>query len=198
MSGWRAAWMGMAAMGLCAAGPPPDPDWPCVQRLVPTLAAGTYWAGPAASGDWHADPRVAAIVARVAPRGVTVQAGTDQLAAFADTVPAPERPAVLAKVFAGLVDDTNTQRVEVIDRLRAITHRQRLLAETTSRITAELRALPADAPAAQREEVVSRRALLIREFQEIERTIRYACEAPVQMEAKLGALAQALQGKLGG
>ncbi len=182
---------------LGAAGPPPDPDWPCVQRLVPELAAATYWGGPAASGDWHADPRVVAVVSSVAPRGVLAQAGADQLSAFADTVPMPDRPAVLAEVFAGLVEDTNTQRTEIIDRLHTIAHRQRLLAETTSRITTELRALPADAPAAQREEIVSRRTLLIREFQEIERTIRYACEAPVQLEAKLGALAQALQGKLG-
>ena len=187
-----------ATVVLGAAGPPPDPDWPCVQRLVPELTAGAYWGGPAASGDWRADPRVTAVVASVAPRGVAAQAGASQVSAFADTVPAPERPAVLAAVFAGLVEYTNIQRTEIIDRLHAIAYRQRLLAETTSRITAELRALPADAPAAQREEIVNRRALLIREFQEIERTIRYACEAPVQMEAKLGTLAQALQGKLGG
>ena len=198
MSRLRAAWTVTAAVVLGAAGLPADPDWPCVQRLVPELAAGAYWGGPVASGDWHADPRVAAVVASVAPRGVAAQAGADQLSAFADTLPAPERPAVLAEVFAGLVEDINTQRTEIIDRLHSIAHRQRLLAETTSRITGELRALPADAPAAQREEIVSRRALLIREFQEIERTIRYACEAPVQMEAKLGTLAQALQGKLGG
>ena len=49
------------------------------------------------------------------------------------------------------------------------------------------------ATVAQREEVVSRRAFLIREYEEIDRTIRYACEVPVQMEAKLGVLAQTLQ-----
>ena len=76
--------------------------------------------------------------------------------------------------------------------------RQRALTELVSKITAELRALPADAPSTQREEIVGRRAFLIREYEEIERTIRYACEVPVQMEAKLGTLAQALQRGLAG
>jgi len=113
-------------------------------------------------------------------------------------LPGADRPARSALLFAGLVDETNGQRAEVIDRLRGVARRQRSLTELVSKITAELRALPPDAPAAQREEVVGRRAFLIREYEEIERTIRYACEVPVQMEAKLGALAQALQRGLAG
>jgi hypothetical protein len=193
MRALRAAWLGLLALALGAAGPPVDPDWPCVQRLVPNLTAGTLWGGHDAAGDWRADPQVAAVVAAVAPRGVSAQEGAGQLARFAAALPAADRAARLPLVFAGLVDETNQQRAQVIDRLRGIARRQRALTELTSRITAELRALPADAPAAQREEIASRRAFLIREYEDIERTIRYSCEVPVQMEAKLGALAQALQ-----
>ncbi len=190
----RAAALGLLALALGAAGPPPaDPDWPCVQRLVPKLTAGTLWGGHDAAGDWRADPQVAAIVATVAPRGVSAQDGAGQLERFVATLPGADRPARSALLFAGLVDETNQQRAQVIDRLRGTARRQRALTELTSQITAELRALPADAPPAQREEIVSRRAFLIREYEDIERTIRYACEIPVQMEAKLGALAQALQ-----
>lgn len=191
------AMLGVSALALGAAGPRNDPDWPCVQRLVPTLTASTLWGGHDAAGDWRADPKVAAVVAAVAPRGVSAQDGAARLDQFIGAVPAPDRPAVSAQVFAGLVDETNAQRAQVIDRLRGIAQRQRTLTELTSRITAELRALPSDAPAAQREEIISRRGFLIREYEQIERTIRYACEAPVQMEAKLGALAQALQRGLG-
>ena len=184
----------MAALVLLGAGPPPaDPDWPCVQRLVPTLTARTLWGGPAASGDWRADPRVAAVVAAVAPRAVPAGAAASELERFTATVPAADRPAVFALVFAGLVDTINAERMGVIDRLHEIAHRQRGLTEVTARVTAELRALPPDAPAAQREEVVDRRGVLIREYDGIERTIRYACEAPVEMEAKLGALARVLE-----
>jgi hypothetical protein len=37
---------------------------------------------------------------------------------------------------------------------------------------------------------------VIRQYEEVERTIRYACEVPVQLEARLGLFAQALQGAL--
>ena len=193
MRALRSAWLIAAALALGAAGPPVDPDWPCVQRLVPSLTASTLWGGHDATGDWRANPQVAAVVAAVSPRGVSAKEGSAKLEQFVATVPNPDRPAQLALVFAGMVDETNVQRSQVIDRLRGIAQRQRTLTELTSRITAELRALPVDAPTAQREEIVGRRAFLIREYEEIERTIRYACEVPVQMEAKLGALAQTLQ-----
>lgn len=196
MRAWRIAGLGLLALALGAAGPPSDPDWPCVQRLVPRLTAATIWGGHDAAGDWRADPQVAAVVAAVAPRGVPAQDGARQVEQFMAALPGAERPARSALLFAGLVDETNGQRAEVIDRLRATARRQRALTELTSKITAELRALPADAPAAQREEVTSRRAFLIREYEDIERTIRYACEVPVQMESKLGVLAQALQRRL--
>jgi hypothetical protein len=99
----------------------------------------------------------------------------------------------LAQVFAGLVDETNAARSQAIERLRGINRRQRALAVATSRVSAELQALPADAPAARREEAVSRRALMVREYEEVQRTIRYSCEIPVDLEARLGRFAQVLQ-----
>lgn len=194
----RTRWL-LLVLAVGAAGPPPvDPDWPCRQRLVPTLAAGSVWTGPAAASDWRSDARVSALVNRVAPRGVAQEDGVNQLKAFAATLSAGERQAVLPLVFAGLLDETNAQRSQVIERLRDVARRQRDLTATETRVTAELRALPDDAPAAQREEVATRRAFLIRNYEEVGHTIRYACEIPVQLEARVGAYAQALQAALGG
>lgn len=186
----------IAALLLCAAGPPPDPDWPCVQRLVPTLTPGTLWGGHDPAGDWRQDPGVVAVVRAVSPRAVPAEAAAAQVSAYASTVPMSERPEKLAELFAGLVEETNVQRTGIIDRLRAITRSQKLLAATSSRVGAELAALPVDAPATQRSEVVERRLMINREYEEVERTIRYACETPVAMEAKLGTLARALQRSL--
>ncbi len=187
----------LAGLVLAAAGPAPDPDWPCVQRLVPTLTASTLWGGHEAAGDWRADPRLAAVVPVLARRSLPAPAAAAQLERFVADVPEAERAVRLPELFQGLVDETNTQRAEVIGRLRDRARHQRLLTETVSRITGELRALPPDAEAATREEITTRRTLLIREYDEIERTIRYACEVPVQMEAKLGVLAGVLGGALG-
>ena len=41
--------------------------------------------------------------------------------------------------------------------------------------------------------MAQRLAFVIREFEEAEQTLRYACEAPVALEARLGAYARALQ-----
>ena len=185
------------ALLLAAAGPPPkDPDWPCVQRLVPTLTAGTYWAGHGTVPDWRSDPAVAELVDRVAPRSRPVEAGVAEIKAFAASTPAPERAARLERVFTGLVDETNLQREQVIDRLHGVARRQRDLTGTVAQATAQLRALPPDAPAADRDEVTTRRQFLIRDYEEVERTIRYACEVPVQLEARLGSFAQAVQASL--
>ena len=119
------------------------------------------------------------------------------LAAFMAGVPAAARAAVADRVFAGLVDETNALRGEVIDRLHDVARRQRDLTKTVAGVTAQLRALPADAALGEREEVVSRRGFLIRDYEEVGRTIRYACEVPVQLEARLGVFAQALQASLG-
>lgn len=190
----RRVLVGVAALALGAAGPPPaDPDWPCVQRLVPTLTAGTLWSGHEAAGDWRADPRIAAAVSDAAPRTQPVPKAVALLDAYAATIPAADRPAALSLLFTGLVDETNRQRADVIERLRGIGRRQRTLTQITGRVSDELRALPPNAPAAAREEVVQRRAFLIREYEEIGRTIRYACEVPSALEARLGSFAQALQ-----
>ena len=55
-----------------------DPDWPCVQRLVPTLGAAAYWGGPepAEGTGWRDDPAASAVVAAAAPRDVDVERGT--------------------------------------------------------------------------------------------------------------------------
>ena len=192
--------LGACALLLGAAGPAPgaDPDWPCVQRLVLTVTLGSLWSGPPPSGDWRQDPAVAALVAAVAPRNRPVEAGTTKLEAFIATVPLPERPAKLALVSAGLVDETNAQRTQAIERLRDVARRQRGLTEATTRVTAELRAAPKDAPAGMREEIVGRRAMMIREYEEVGRVIGYSCEVPVLLESRLGQFLQALQRGLPG
>jgi hypothetical protein len=179
-----------AALALVAAAPVPDPDWPCVQRLVPTLTAGGLWPGLDTALDWHSDPRIEAIVADIAPRNRPTDESLAKLNAFVATRPSGE---ALAEMFTGLVEQTNLQRTQVIERLRGIGHRQRKLAETTAAASAELRALDGGASEEKRQEIVDRRTLLIREYEAIDRTIRYACEVPVELEARLGRFAQVLR-----
>ncbi|TWB71959.1 hypothetical protein FBZ87_106203 [Nitrospirillum amazonense] len=196
----------LASTSALAAPPPPagqaNPDWPCHQRLVPQLTAATYWGGPPLPEhvDWRADRRVAAVVQATAPREIPADEGEKALTRFADKVPKGQRPTVYPKVFAGIVEEINSQRAGVITRIQDLAHRQRDMGDLVSKATTELQAIPAETTdpdkQQQRAEIVQRRGYLIRNFEEVERTLRYTCEVPVELEARLGTYARVLNDRL--
>jgi hypothetical protein len=192
---WAAALLGAASA--FAAPSPDEPDWPCQQRLVPKLAAAAYWNGAPLDGigDWHADPKVAGLVRRLAPRRVSPEEGLAEIAAFAHGL-AADRVRRLALAFLGLLDETDRERSALIGALKQMGRRQRELAGLVSRLAAEREAIPPDATgeaAAKRLDLEQRHEFTVRNFEEIGRTIRYACETPVALDARLGAWARALQ-----
>ena len=191
--------LGFAAVVNANSAPPraEDPDWPCQQRLVPKLTAAAYWSGPALEGvdDWRADPEISGLVRRLAPRRVSTQQGLAEIAAFVRTV-SNDRPRRLALVFRGLLEETDRERAGLIEELKEIGRRQRELADLVARLATELNAIPPDARgenAAKRIDLQQRHDFTARNFEEIQRTIRYACETPVELDARLGAWARALQ-----
>lgn len=176
-----------------------DPDWPCQQALVPQIAAATIWAGPPLDGigDWHAEPSVAALVARIAPRGVSAADGEAAIGDFTRDL-GGDRNHLITLAFAGLLDETNRQRTEVIERIKELAQRQRSLADIIARLTAEVDAAPADKgePSPERAELMQRWTFSSRAYTELQGTMRYACEVPGQLDARLGAYARALQAAL--
>jgi hypothetical protein len=190
------------AAGLAQAAPPAsDPDWPCRQRLVPELTAATFWNGPPlpAEAKWQDDKRLAEEVPALAARDLPVEDGVARLNRFADKLKPAERKTVLPALYVGLVESINRERGETIQRIEELARRQRSIGDVVAKVSAELRAIPADAQgddAQRRAEIVQRRDFVIRSFEETEHTMRYACEVPVDLEARLGAYARALEGRL--
>ena len=190
----------LAAVLALAAGPSPgaDPDWPCVQRFVPRVAAAALWPGPPLpeNGDWRAEPEVAALVGRISPRSAPEEAGVAAIEAFAAPLDPASRRRLLPLAFVGVLEETNRQRDALVEQIRRFARRQRSLADGVRRLEAELRAMPADAAPAAREELGQRHAFAAKSFADAERTVRYACEAPVRLEGRLGAYARALAAAL--
>jgi len=63
----------------------------------------------------------------------------------------------------------------------------------------ELRAIPPDASGdavVRREDLEQRLAFSTRAFEGAQQTVRYLCDAPLRMEARLGRYARALQSRL--
>jgi hypothetical protein len=191
-----------ASCGVAAPRPGDSPDWPCQQRLVPTIGAATFWSTPGieTAGDWKTEPRVAELVRQISPRSVSAAQGEAVISALVETLGAGEsKQQLLTLVFAGLLEETNRARSEVIARLGELGHRQREMASIASRAGEELRAVPADATgeeAARRADLEQRFAFVTRAFESTQRTMRYACEVPVQLEARLGRYARFLQSHL--
>jgi hypothetical protein len=193
--------LGLALVAAVDAGSAPpraeDPDWPCQQRLIPKLTAAAYWSGPASEslGDWRAEPEIADLVRRLAPRRVSTQEGLSEIAAFARTV-SNDRPRRLALAFRGLLEETDRERAGLIEELKEIGRRQHELANLVARLATELNSIPSDAQgeaATKRTDLQQRHDFTARNFEEVRRTIRYACETPVELDARLGAWARALQ-----
>jgi hypothetical protein len=169
-----------------------DPGWPCQQRLVPRLTAAAYWSGSLdMEGDWRADAEVAELVLRLAPRHVTTEEGLVTIAAFVKSL-ARDRSHRLALVFRGLLAETDRERSDLIERLRQMGRRQRELVEFIARLADELKSVPSE-DTDKRIDLEQRHDFTARNFEEIQRTIRYACETPVALDARLGAWARALQ-----
>jgi uncharacterized protein YukE len=179
----------------------PNPDWPCQQPLVPTVTAAMIWQGPPldANGDWHDDAAVAALVARVAPRHVAIADGTAAIADYVKGLDGAERPRRIGLAFAGLLDESNRERAQVIDGIKELAARQRNLAELIAKLTSELDATPATATgeaAAKRDELYQRWSFNTQTYNSVEQTMRYACEIPGKLDARLGAYARALEAGL--
>jgi len=177
-----------------------DPDWPCQQRLVPKLSAGLFWSGPSvnAGEEWRKEPDVAALVERISPRRVTAAQGKEAIGAFAQQL-GEDRSRRLSLAFTGLLEETNRQRTELIERIKDFARRQRELADIAARAGEELGKIPEDAggeAAARRKDLEQRHQYVSMAFQEAQRTLRYVCEAPVQLEARLGDYARALKAAL--
>ena len=190
--------LGVIGVALLAAAAPrsEDPDWPCPQRLVPHLSAAAYWSGPLdLQQDWRADPEIVDLVRRLAPRRVTTEEGLAEIAAFA-TAASEDRPRRLTLVFRGLLEETDRERADLIEKLKQIGRRQRELAALAGRLAEELSTIPTDArgeAADKRIDLQQRHDFTARNFTEVQRTIRYACEVPVALDARLGAWGRALQ-----
>jgi hypothetical protein len=186
-------------MAAKAAPPPADPDWPCAQRLVPSLTLATVWSGPLppAGADWRQDEAMEKLIETITPRDTPAEEGLAELKSYVEKLPPSERAQKIPLLAAGLVAATNEERGDVITKLEDLGHRQRLLAKRIEDDEETLAHPPPTLAADDRAGISERHDLLVHSYHDIGETIRYACQVPPELEARLGLYTRLLASYLG-
>jgi hypothetical protein len=187
---------------LVSAQPRPDPDWPCVQRKMPTIGAGAVWSGPSFDqvGAWSRDFEAAALAQKLASRRTPLRDIGGLVEAFANEA-GPEKPHRLTRVVAGSHELINDERQRIIRGIERYNQGQRRFADrirdAADRITA-VKDSPSTTTSNELEDLEKRFAWDKRIFEERSQALEYVCEAPVLLEQRLFEIARQVEARLRG
>jgi hypothetical protein len=181
-----------------------DPDWPCVQALVPSVSGAMIWAGPpieSAAESWRDDPAVRDLAAELAARRTPIEEAQRRIEGFAASLDPEVRDEKLTALFAGVLETINRDRASIIAGIKRFARKQRALGEEVRQANAALRELAAagDGAPEQRErrrELEERRNWGVRIFDEREASLAYLCEQPVVLEQRAFTLAREIAAHL--
>ena len=204
----KAFLFGIAALGLFAipavAQPKTDPDWPCVQRKVPSLSTGQFWTGPdiAGAGSWGNDNDAAVLAQKIASRRTELREVDLLLDEYVAKV-GSEKAQGLTRVFAGVFEVINGERNKIMSGIARYAQGQRRMAERI-REEADQISQVKDAPSAsdarelpkEQTELETKFAWDRRIFQERSQSLNYVCEVPQLLEQRLGEIARKIQARL--
>jgi hypothetical protein len=187
----------VASAGPGRAADPRYPDWPCAQAKVPDISLAAVWAGPPlgdAEQKWKDDPKVSALVDKVAARKTPLddaqKAVTDFLsAAGADKVAAGKL------LFAGLFEKLNAERSSVMSGIERVTRKQRAAADKIRSDTLALQALQDATPRDQAkvDELGNQLVWETRIFEDRRRVVKFVCDVPTAIDQRLFALGRTVQ-----
>jgi len=179
-----------------------DPDWPCIQRLMPEISAVTIWDGPPIEGalrTWPGKPVIRDLVAKLATRRMNAEQVEQNITAFVKTLHNEEKNPALTLVFAGLWVTLNNRRRTMIKRIKTFARQQNDRAKRIEKKLLDLDRVLASAEADDSVKIEALRydmALESRIFEDREISIRFLCEQPVKIESILGGLARAISSQL--
>jgi hypothetical protein len=199
---WRLLALSMAVLwsaagaGSVAAATGEDPDWPCVQRLVPEIAPAVIWAGPPLdSVDAGPSPTIDQLAGELAARRVPLGDATEHVETFALTLAPEQKDEQLTRLFARTLEIINRDRSSIVQGIKKYARGQRALAETINAKNERLSDLPA-AQVLERDTLAAERDWDIRIYDDRRASLTYLCEQPVLLEQRAFALARAIAGHL--
>jgi hypothetical protein len=174
-----------------------DPDWPCIQRLVPEIAPAVIWPGPPLDSvdGREPSPTIDQLAGELAARRVPLADAQEHVEAFAQTLNDREKVAQLTRLFARTLEIINRDRTSIIQGIKKYARGERALAEAITEKNERLSELPPD-QVLEREALIAEREWDIRIYDDRRSSLTYLCEQPVLLEQRAFALARAIAGNL--
>ena len=187
----------IATAGHCLAADPRYPDWPCAQAKVPEISIAAVWAGPPlddASNKWKDDPKVSALVERLAARKFPIEDAQKAITEFL-AAPGTDKAAAGKLLFAGLFEKLNAERSAVMSGLERVTRKQRDAADKIRGDTIALQALQSATPPDQPkvDELGNQLVWETRIFEDRRSVIKFVCDVPTTIDKRLFALGRTIQ-----
>jgi hypothetical protein len=186
-----------ASIQFCLAADPRYPDWPCAQAKVPEISLAAVWAGPPlgdAEEKWKSDPKVGALVEKVAARKTPLDDAKKAITEFL-SAPGIDKMATGKLLFAGLFEQLNAERSSVMGGLERVTRKQRQAADKVRSDTLALQALqdatPPDQP--KIDELGNQLVWETRIFEDRRRVVKFVCDVPTAIDQRLFALGRTIQ-----
>lgn len=174
-----------------------DPDWPCIQRLVPRISAAQVWSGPLPEAEmWAGNIDISRLASKIAVRRTPINDAEKLVERFADKQLADMETADANRALTGLMGRSleiiNSNRASLIAGIKRFARRQAQLAERirANRVKAQGTGGEAEIEAG----VTLNDALVwdLRIFDEREKSLTYLCEQPVLLEQRAFALGRSI------
>lgn len=180
-----------------------DPDWPCVQRLVPEVSAAVLWPLPVEEGMqslWQKDPVIRPLAERLGDLSAYTEAEAEAVNAFAESIPDAQKEMQLTLLAVGILDVTNGIRRHYINGIKRYTRQQIAIADQIGDTLNEISSvegapqgaaarspdMPLDGESdPRREEMMATLKWHERVYDQREHAIRTLCEQPVELEETL-------------
>lgn len=168
-----------------------DPEWPCVQVLVPEIVVAVVWPqliDESLIGAWKQDESLTAMAKKLSDLDEFTDAERQQIADFVESVPAAELTVTLNKLADGIVNLSNRRRSQYIGGIKRYTRQQVSIAsQIESRLNqlAKLETQSDPASITRQAEIEETLHWHQRVYDQREHAIPSLCERPVELEEKL-------------
>lgn len=180
-----------------------DPEWPCIQALIPQVELAVMWPEPlddSIKGGWRSDQRISTLARTLGDLEAFTENEENLIDSFADEQPAEKLKDALSQLAEGVVAEANQVRSQYIRGIKRYTRQQISIAAQIEEGLNKLAALDEGNTGEQapidRAELEESLHWHERVYDQREQAMVSLCERPVELEEKLSSVLRRLSSHL--